>query len=107
MIIALRATSSLQSFHCRIAWVLANANDVPPKTQIGHDTDNSNLTIFSLQVELDADRHHKQKKKTNSSLKQNAMHCDTSRRLKYLTCTDIQQPLWPTIVVDKFYLYSG
>ena len=43
-------------------------NDVAPKTQIGHDTDNCNLTIFSPQVELEADRHHEQKKKTNNSL---------------------------------------
>ena len=43
MIIALRATSPLQSFHCRIALVLANANDVRPKTQIGHESSQSTV----------------------------------------------------------------
>ena len=70
-------------------------NDVAPKTQIGHDIYNSTSTIFWPQVELEADRHHEQKK-TNGSLQQNAMHRDIFRRLKYLTCIDIQLTLWPT-----------
>ena len=43
MIIALRATSPLQLFHCRIAWVVANANDVPPKTKTGHESSQSTV----------------------------------------------------------------
>ena len=42
MTVALRATSTLQSFHCRIVQVLANASGVFPKTQIGHESFQSN-----------------------------------------------------------------